>query len=136
VNHQINEEACPVSENMLGQLYRASPEGLGALIATVPGPLRAAVAHYCYRRAHLASLGLAIAASCERDDLMAAGINGDALYRRSRLPDEPVVLTRYEQRRIVTLATSATMKINEPATSPIQESAADRGRCIVESERL
>jgi hypothetical protein len=111
VNHQINDEACPVSENMLGQLYRASPQGLEALIVTGPSPLRAAVAHYCYRRAHLASLGLAIAASCERDDLMAAGINGDALYRRSRLPDEPVALTRYEQRRTVTLATSATMKM-------------------------
>jgi hypothetical protein len=111
VNHQLNEEACPVSETMLGEIYRASPQGLGALIETVPGPLRAVVAHYCYRRAHLASLGLAIAASCDRDDLMAAGINGDALYHRSRRPDEPPHLTNLERRRKVTLATTATLKM-------------------------
>ncbi len=111
MTHQLNEEACPVSENLFGQIYRASPEGLEALIDTVPAELRAVLAHYCYRRAHLASLGLAIAASCEREDLMAAGSNGEALYRRSRQPDEPPPLSHYERRRTVTLATSATMKL-------------------------
>lgn len=107
MDHQLNEETCPVSENMLGRLYGASPQGLGALIETVPGSLRAVVAHYCYRRAHLASLGIAIAASCERDELVAAGINGVALYELSRQPDEPPLLTHYERRRKVTLATAA-----------------------------
>jgi hypothetical protein len=111
VNHQLNEEACPVSENLLGQIYRATPQGLGALIETVPGPRRAVLAHYCYRRAHLCLLGLAIAASCEREELMAGGSNGDALYRRSRQPDEPLPLSHYERRRTVTLATAATMKL-------------------------
>jgi hypothetical protein len=40
---------------------------------------------YCYRRAHLASIGLAIAATCEKDDLAAVGGNaGAALFDRSR----------------------------------------------------
>ena len=109
MNHQLNEEACPVSESLFGQLYRASPHGLAALIENVPARLRAVLADYCYRRAHLASLGLAIAASCEREDLMDAGSNGDALYRRSRQPDEPSPLTHYARRRKVTLAGGSTM---------------------------
>jgi hypothetical protein len=107
VDHQLNEESCPVSESMLGRLYGASPEGLGALIETVPGSLRAVVAHYCYRRAHLVSLGIAIAASCECDELVAAGVNGAALYERSRQPDEPP--QHLGRRRKITLAAAAAM---------------------------
>jgi hypothetical protein len=40
---------------------------------------------YCYRRAHLASIGLTIAATCEKDDLASAGGNAGAmLFDRSR----------------------------------------------------
>lgn len=111
VHHQLNEEVCPVSENLFGALYRASPNGLAALVNTVPSSVRAVLADYCYRRAHLASLGLAIAASCEREDLIAAGSNGAALYQRSRNPDEPAPLSHYERRRKVTLAGSALMNV-------------------------
>jgi hypothetical protein len=111
VHHQLNEEPCPVPENLFGELYRASPHGLAALIETVPAPVRALLADYCYRRAHLASLGLAIAATCERDDLIAAGSNGALLYERARAPEEPPALSHFERRRKVTLAGSATMKL-------------------------
>lgn len=112
MNHQLNEEACPVSENLLGELYRASAQRLEALIETVPEPVRAVLAHYCYRRAHLSSVGLAIAASCEREDLIAVGNHGgDALYWRSRQFDEPPPVRYYERRRTVTLATAATMHL-------------------------
>jgi hypothetical protein len=111
VHHQLNEEACPVSETLFGELYRANPHGLTALIETVPAGVRALLADYCYRRAHLASLGVAIAASCDRDDLIAAGSNGAALYQRSRTPDEAPPLSHYERRRKITLPNSATMKL-------------------------
>ena len=111
MHHQLNEEACPVSESLFGELYRANPHGLAALIETVPAAVRALLADYCYRRAHLASLGLAIAASCEREDLIAAGSNGAALYQRSRTPDEAPSLSHYERRRKITLPNSATMKL-------------------------
>jgi hypothetical protein len=111
VHHQLNEEACPVSEDLFGELYRANPHGLAALIETVPAAVRALLADYCYRRSHLASLGLAIAVSCDRDDLLAAGSNGAALYQRSRTPDEEPPLSHYERRRKITLPTSATMKL-------------------------
>ena len=54
------DEICPVPDNLLGELYRASPHGLDALIATVPPVTRAMLAIYCYRRAHLASVGLCL----------------------------------------------------------------------------
>ena len=41
INMQLNEETCPVPESVLGQLYRASPHGLDALIDTVPPQTRA-----------------------------------------------------------------------------------------------
>jgi hypothetical protein len=112
VHYQLNEEACPVSETLFGELYRANPHGLTTLIETVPAQVRALLADYCYRRAHLASLGLAIAASCEREDLIAAGSNGAALYHRSRTPDEPAPLSPHERRRKITLPGSATMKLS------------------------
>lgn len=101
---QLNEETCPVPESILGQLYRASPHGLDALIETVPQQTRAMLAVYCYRRAHLASVGLAIAASCEEDDLAQYGGNlGADLFVKSRTADA-VNETYLSQRRKVSLS--------------------------------
>ena len=63
----------PVSDRVLGRLYRASPEGLGVLVKTVPPQTRAALAVCCLHREHLSSIGLAIAASCEKRDLLSQG---------------------------------------------------------------
>ena len=79
------EEFCPVSEDLLGRLYRASPEGVAVLIKTVPDGLRAALAHYCSRRAHLETLGLAIASTCSEQDLYAeAGRYGRELFAKAQ----------------------------------------------------
>lgn len=81
----LEEELCPVGDQMLGELYRASAHGLNELIATVSPTVRAMLAMYCYRRAHLASIGLAIAATCGKDDLTAwGGHAGTVLFERSR----------------------------------------------------
>ena len=69
------EENCPVPELVLGQFYRASSHGLDELVATVPAEARAMLALYCYRRAHLQSIGLAIATRCEQQELEAFGGN-------------------------------------------------------------
>jgi hypothetical protein len=86
----LDEESCPVADQMLGEIYRSSAHGLNELIATVAPMARAVLAVYCYRRAHLASIGLAIAATCEKDDLTLAGGNGGAmLFERSREASQP-----------------------------------------------
>ena len=74
---------CPVQDELLGEMYRASAHGLDELIATVSPAARALLAVYCYRRAHLASIGLAIAATCDKDDLSLYGGNaGAVLFER------------------------------------------------------
>src|ERR1700683_1219925 len=81
----LEDESCPVTDQMLGEMYRASAHGLNELIATVSPAARALLAVYCYRRGHLASIGLAIAATCDEDDLTSLGGNaGAALFERSR----------------------------------------------------
>ena len=98
------EEPCPIPECLLGDLYRASPAGLHALVATIPAHTRAMLAVYCSRRSHLTTLGLAIASTCERNDLIAAGGQfGLAIFTQSR--EAPAVIR--ETRRKVTLSTNS-----------------------------
>jgi hypothetical protein len=81
----VDDAFCPVPDETLGQMYRASAQGLSELIASISPTARALLAVYCYRRAHLASIGLAIALTCEKDDLTAvAGNTGAVLFERSR----------------------------------------------------
>jgi len=102
----LEDEPCPVTDQMLGELYRASTHGLNELIATVSPTARALLAVYCYRRAHLASIGLAIAATCEKDDLTSLGGNvGTILFERSReAPKSSLTDARANGRRTITLA--------------------------------
>jgi hypothetical protein len=100
-----HEEICPVSDQVLGEMYRASADGLVKLVETVSPAARAMLAIYCYRRAHLASIGLTIAATCEKDDLAWAGGNAGAmLYDRSRESPLPSFSdARSSERRKITL---------------------------------
>src|ERR1700733_1163132 len=101
----LEEEPCPVADQTLGEMYRASAHGLNELIATVPPTARTLLAVYCYRRAHLASIGLAIAATCEKDDLTSLGGNaGATLFERSREAPQPSLDVRANGRRKITLA--------------------------------
>lgn len=108
---QLNEEACPVPESVLGELYRVSPHGLNALIEAVPSQTRARLAVYCYRRAHLASIGLAIAASCDANDLAEFGGNlGADLFVKSRQTDA-VPESFHTQRRKISLSSGPIRQI-------------------------
>ncbi len=100
-----DDDACPVQEELLGELYRANKLGLPVLVATVPPHLRAMLALFCYRRSHLHSLGLAIAASCEEDDLVRYGGRvGMTIAARSR-EEAPAPLAQPNAKRKITLAT-------------------------------
>ena len=101
----LEDEPCPVADEMLGEMYRTSMHGLTQLIATVPPTVRAALAVYCYRRAHLASIGLAIAATCEEADLTSLGNVGVMLFERSRQsPQSSPTDARANERRKITPA--------------------------------
>jgi hypothetical protein len=113
----LEDEPCPVADQMLGEMYRASAHGLNELIATVSPTARALLAVYCYRRAHLASIGLAIAATCERDDLTSLGGNaGATLFERSReAPQSSLPDARANGRRKITLAAGSLRHSNSLA---------------------
>src|SRR6516165_2291097 len=76
---------CPVRDELLGEMYRASEHGLAKLVESVSSDVRAMLALFCYRRSHLSSLALSIASSCtERELVQFGGRAGAALYALSR----------------------------------------------------
>lgn len=100
-----SDDVCPIPESLFGQLYRSHPNGLPELVATIPSRTRAMLALFCYRRAHLHALSLAIASTCDEADLIdAGGRPGAALYELSRQPDAPVATVQENGRRKITLA--------------------------------
>src|SRR5882724_8823481 len=89
------EETCPVPERLLGDLYRSNPEGLAML------------ALYCAKRVHLKSIALALADTCDKDDLIIHGGDfGADLYERARRAPQVVA-----ERPKITLSRGALMKV-------------------------
>ena len=83
----FENDFCPVRDELLGEMYRASERGLPQLVATVSPDVRAMLALFCYRRNHLYSLALTIAASCSEQQLVQVGGRvGSTLYALSREP--------------------------------------------------
>jgi hypothetical protein len=98
---------CPVRDELLGEMYRASEQGLPRLVESVASDVRAMLALFCYRRSHLHSLALAIAASCsERDLIQLGGRVGATLYALSREPTARAAPSlAYGNRKPITLST-------------------------------
>jgi hypothetical protein len=107
------DEVCPVRDELLGELYRADEHGVSDLLASVSPEIRAALALYCYRRGHLHTRGLAIAANCDQDDLVRSGGHvGAFLFARSREAPSPAsIASVFGTRRTVTLATGPLRKM-------------------------
>ena len=81
----FESDFCPVRDELLGEMYRASDSGLPRLVETVSPDVRARLALFCYRRSHLHSLAVTIAGSCnERDLIESGGRVGSTLYALSR----------------------------------------------------
>src|ERR1700759_1511347 len=87
-----DSDTCPVRDELLGEMYRASEHGLPMLVDSVSPQVRAMLALFCYRRSHLYALSLSIASSCsERDLVQIGGRVGSTLYALSReAPASPV----------------------------------------------
>ncbi len=80
-----DSDFCPVRDELLGEMYRASESGLPRLVESVSSEARARLALFCHRRSHLHSLAVAIAASCsERELVEAGGRVGSTLYALAR----------------------------------------------------
>src|SRR5208282_1629385 len=85
-----DDEVCPVRDELLGELCRANDLFVPGFVYSLPPDTRASLALFCYRRGHLRSMGLAIAASCSEDDLMRQGGHvGAFLYACSQEVSPP-----------------------------------------------
>ena len=103
----FENDACPVGDELLGTLYRASEHGLAELVETVSSDVRAMLALFCYRRAHLHSMSVAIAATCnERDLTEQGGIVGSTLFAISRGAPAMAPISAQSSRRSITLSTT------------------------------
>jgi hypothetical protein len=103
----FENDFCPVRDELLGEMYRASENGLPKLVDSVTSDVRAMLALFCYRRSHLHSLAIAIAASCsERELIQLGGRVGSTLYALSREPAARAApASSYGNRKPITLST-------------------------------
>ncbi len=103
----FENDFCPVRDELLGEMYRASEHGLPRLVESVSSEVRAMLALFCYRRSHLHTLAFSIAASCsERDLIQLGGRVGSTLYALSREPAARATSsTSYGNRKPITLST-------------------------------
>src|SRR6188768_1938371 len=104
----FENDFCPVGDDLLGKMYRASPSGLPVLVESVSSDVRAMLALFCYRRSHLHSLALSIAASCsERELIQLGGRVGSTLYALSRQTpgSRAAPSSSYGNRKPITLST-------------------------------
>ena len=103
----FENDFCPVRDELLGELYRASEHGLPQLVESVSPEVRAMLALFCYRRSHLHALAMAIAGSCsERDLIKLGGRVGSTLYALSREPAARVAaVSSGNGRKPITLST-------------------------------
>jgi hypothetical protein len=102
----------PVPADLAERLYRAGEGRVADLVAGFSATQRADLAVYCYHKAHLHRIGLAIAATCERTtlELTWGRTLGKALFDQSReLTRAPTPATN-SYRSAVTLATLSAMQ--------------------------
>jgi hypothetical protein len=104
----FENDFCPVRDELLGEMYRANANGLPQLVESVSSEVRAMLALFCYRRSHLHSLAVSIAASCsERELIQLGGRVGSTLYALSR--EAPATRSSpssaYGNRKPITLST-------------------------------
>jgi hypothetical protein len=94
-----------ISDELLGRLFDAGESAVDAITASLSTRQRANLAVYCYRKSHLHSIGLAIAATCDHAVLaqMLGVTIGGTLFAQSRA--RPILAERKSCRPKVTLAT-------------------------------
>lgn len=93
-----------VSDELIVRLVQATAQTVPEVVAEFTLAQRANLARFCYRKAHLHEVGLAIAATCDQSTLVNAwGTSlGRALFDQSREPMRPEIV-RCPGRREVTL---------------------------------
>ena len=78
-------EGCPVAEELIGKLYASDKHGIDQILSGLTQNQRGRLAMFCYGRAHLREVGLAVAATCDFESLVVVGGRvGQFLFDLSR----------------------------------------------------
>jgi len=127
----FENDFCPIRDELLGEMYRASEHGLPRLVASVSPDVRAMLALFCYRRSHLYSLSLAIAASCSEQELVQAGGRaGASLYALAREPAARSAPSSVGGRKPITLSTKPLSAVTPIKDEPDEEDFAEFARAV------
>ena len=102
-------DADVLSDDLVGWLYRADENAVLDVMSQLSPQQRADVAVFCYQKAHLHHIGLAIAATCDPGALIQAlgTVRGRILFAQSRESRPQSERRPSGQRRKITLATRA-----------------------------
>ena len=127
----FENDFCPVRDELLGEMYRASEHGLPMLVESVAPEVRAMLALFCYRRSHLYSLALAIAGSCSEQELVHFGGRvGTTLYTLAREPAASAAPSTYGNRKPITLSTKPLSPI-APIEDELDEEFAEFAKALM-----
>jgi hypothetical protein len=99
-------------DEIIGRLHDCAPRSIDGLISNLPEGHRGNLAIFCYSRAHLHEVALAIAATCNLDALVhAGGKPGTFLFEQSR--QRPHIEPSHigGRRAKISLATTASVRI-------------------------
>lgn len=106
--YRPNEPTSPVPLELLALLMRSDKTRVAEIVQQLSGGQRAALAIYCFARAHMRSLGLQIARSCTERTLVAVGgTMGQTLFDQIGNSETFDVGPSQYRTRKVTLARSA-----------------------------
>jgi hypothetical protein len=110
---------CPVSDVLLSRIYRADADELRSIVLALPEAIRAALAVFCYQRAHLRDISRQVAAVCDPVTLVRKG--GSMGLAVLAAAEELPPLRQYHRPKI-TLARADAMRAPLPRdTSVIEE---------------
>ncbi|MGA2054969.1 MAG: hypothetical protein ABSG88_06645 [Bradyrhizobium sp.] len=128
----FENDFCPVRDDLLGEMYRASEHGLPQLVESVSPDVRAMLALFCYRRSHLYSLALTIAASCSEHELIQVGGRvGSTLFALSREPaTRSTASSSYGNRKPITLSTKPLSAVKPIEDEPDDEDFAEFAKAV------
>jgi hypothetical protein len=114
MSYLSQEEICPISEQLLFSLYDAAKRGLPVPVGEVPPERRSSVALFCYRRSHLEGAALAVAATCDEEDLVdVGGALGRTLFLRSRSIRSPAKNESLNRLSVLALSIASTKTSQE-----------------------
>ena len=106
-------------DEVIGRLHECPTRSIDGLVSNLPEDHRGNLAVFCYSRAHLHEVALAIAATCNLDALVhAGGKPGNFLFEQSRQRPKTVQFDQGARRAKITLATNISRQMLDEGLEP------------------